>query len=142
VTVEQQSVAGLEPQGFTLVSSKECRVRALECARLAQASASAKERKTFAELVRIWLRLAFVLQQTQSNQTIKQEPATRTDRSISRVLSEGPKSKTWPKERSPDTGGSGLLRFRVPQEPFVGDGPTRQVCIVILRGIERIGRNH
>ena len=26
-------------------------------------------------------------------------------------------------ERSPDTGGSGLLRFRVPQEPFVGGWP-------------------
>jgi hypothetical protein len=78
VSVERQSAAGLEPQGFMLVSSKECRVHALECVRLAQTSASAKDRKTFAELARIWLRLAFVFQQTQPNQPIKQEPVRRT----------------------------------------------------------------
>ena len=64
MSVERQSAVGLEPQGFMLVGSKECRVHALECVRLAQSSASAKDRKTFAELARIWLRLPFVFRPT------------------------------------------------------------------------------
>jgi hypothetical protein len=50
-----------------------------EIQRLPGAFESAKDRKTFAELARIWLRLAFVFQQTQPNQPMKQEPA-RADR--------------------------------------------------------------
>ena len=78
MTVERQSAAGLEPQGFMLVSSKECRVHALECVRLARTSASPKERKTFAELAKIWLRLAFVFEQIQLKQRIEHEPERRT----------------------------------------------------------------
>ena len=96
MSVERQSAVSLEPQGFMLVSSKECRVHALECVRLAQTSALAQGRKAFAELARIWLRLAFVFQQTQLGQTIKHEPERRTDRQITgRVASEAPKRRGW-----------------------------------------------
>ena len=79
-----------------LVSPKKCRLHALECVRLAETSTSAKGRKTFAELARIWLRLPFVFHQTQLGRPIKHEPERRTDRQITaRVASEAPKRRGW-----------------------------------------------
>ena len=60
-----------------LVSAKECRVHALECVRLARNSASPQERKTFAELARIWLNLASIFEPAQLNQRIGHEPERR-----------------------------------------------------------------
>jgi ribosomal protein S7 len=45
-------------------SSQECRRQALACVRLAQASASAKEREMFARLAKTWLSLAEDLEAT------------------------------------------------------------------------------
>ena len=84
VIAKQESTGGVELQGsfgqefgIMLAGAKACRVHALECVRLARNSALAKERKTFAELARIWLRLASIFEQTQLNQRIEHEPERR-----------------------------------------------------------------
>jgi hypothetical protein len=45
---------------------KECRLHALECARLAQTSATQEDREHFAQLARTWLKLAEDIEQSQA----------------------------------------------------------------------------
>jgi hypothetical protein len=45
---------------------KECRQHALECARLAQTSATQDDREHFAQLARTWIKLAEEIEQDQA----------------------------------------------------------------------------